>query len=112
MKRLIANIVTAIVLLSASFSLTSCEKAHALLGTKWTGIDEDGLVSLQFTSESMCMFLWPDDEGYPWVGTYIYDKPIINIFLDGGDYVYTGEIDNKTMTLWSGEGTPLIMTKQ
>ena len=133
MKRLIALLLSIVVM---AIGLASCQKSDSsasLEGTTWTATETtpDGSTdyyTLSFGKSTFTMqFTWlseriwrPETDAYDdtyetdaYVGTYIYENPaiIMTIMIDGENTTINGVRDGDKLTLNAGYGS-LIFTKK
>lgn len=111
MKKFLAILVTAMAVLFASSSLSSCSKASdTLAGTTWTGNYGTEMYTLTFTSESSFTMLYQDN-GYSDSGTGTYTRSGSSITLIMNGEAATGTINGNTLIL-NNNGITIVFSKR
>ena len=83
-----------ILMVGICFTTTSCIKPKFLKGTTWIGTDYSVIYTLSFY-ESTFTFEESDNEFY--TGTYIYDDPIVTLYV--GVETFSGTVSGDKLIL-------------
>ena len=83
-----------ILMVGICFTTTSCIKPKSLKGTTWIGTDYSVIYTLSFY-ESTFTFEESDNEFY--TGTYIYDDPIVTLYV--GVETFSGTVSGDKLIL-------------